>query len=477
MTRARSLLVLATGWACHVLQAQCGLVLTSGSAQEDCSNYAAPYAQASWSGGTPPFTVSFLTNSGAATQALTSVQDWSGTLTADMFDTQATVTVTDAMGCTDNATVGWMNHVPFQPEFSLTLSCTLGGTLRWTGMNFTGWTSPQATYCPGPFTYCLHNLTTGTTWNGAVSSDWVQESPSSWRFNQGLPGGDYAVDIFPTNVSPGPSCNTGIQIDCYFPSYFTVPISPGDCGINFQLRAALSGALPGGTFMSDQLRTSGLIPATEPYSALGYAYVGAAPGASLVPALLTATGNNAIVDWVVVELRSAGNAGTVLHSRPALIQRDGDVVGLNGAAYINAPLAAGNYYVALRHRNHLGIMTASARALALDPTAAIVDLRLSSTATYGTAARVAVGTVQCLWPGDATGNGTIKYTGAGNDRDPIILAVGGSTPNNTVPNVYDRRDTNLDGVIKYTGAANDRDIILTNVGSTTPNNTRTQQLP
>ena len=47
----------------------------------------------------------------------------------------------------------------------------------------------------------------------------------------------------------------------------------------------------------------------------------------------------------------------------------------------------------------------------------------------------------------------------------------------TLPNVYDRRDTNLDGVIKYTGTASDRDIILTNVGSTTPNNTRTQQLP
>ena len=60
---------------------------------------------------------------------------------------------------------------------------------------------------------------------------------------------------------------------------------------------------------------------------------------------------------------------------------------------------------------------------------------------------------------------------------PILTAVGSTTPNNTVPNVYDRRDTNLDGVIKYTGTASDRDIILTNVGSTTPNNTRTQQLP
>ena len=82
-----------------------------------------------------------------------------------------------------------------------------------------------------------------------------------------------------------------------------------------------------------------------------------------------------------------------------------------------------------------------------------------------------------LWPGDATGNGQVRYTGSANDRDPLLIAVGSTTPNNTMTNVYDRRDTNLDGVIKYTGAGNDRDIILTNVGSTTPNNTRTQQLP
>ena len=82
-----------------------------------------------------------------------------------------------------------------------------------------------------------------------------------------------------------------------------------------------------------------------------------------------------------------------------------------------------------------------------------------------------------MWSGDANGDGSLKYTGTNNDRDPILIAVGSTTPNNTVNGVYDRRDTNLDGVIKYTGTGNDRDIILTNVGSTTPNNTRTQQLP
>ena len=78
--------------------------------------------------------------------------------------------------------------------------------------------------------------------------------------------------------------------------------------------------------------------------------------------------------------------------------------------------------------------------------------------------------------GDVTFNGTVRYTGTGNDRDPIILRVGGSTPNNTVSG-YWREDVNMDGVVKYTGTANDRDIILTNVGSTTPNSTRVATLP
>jgi len=38
-------------------------------------------------------------------------------------------------------------------------------------------------------------------------------------------------------------------------------------------------------------------------------------------------------------------------------------------------------------------------------------------------------------------------------------------------------DANLDGQVKYTGASNDRDPILVNIGGTVPTNTRVQQLP
>ena len=83
---------------------------------------------------------------------------------------------------------------------------------------------------------------------------------------------------------------------------------------------------------------------------------------------------------------------------------------------------------------------------------------------------------QALWAGDVTFKGESKYTGASNDRDPILVTVGSTTPNNTV-NAYSTRDVNLDGTVKYTGSGNDRDPILVNVGSTTPNSTRLEQLP
>ena len=51
------------------------------------------------------------------------------------------------------------------------------------------------------------------------------------------------------------------------------------------------------------------------------------------------------------------------------------------------------------------------------------------------------------------------------------------TSNNTVTNTYSTRDVNMNGQVKYTGSGNDRDPVLVNVGNTTPNATRTEQLP
>lgn len=250
----------------------------------------------------------------------------------------------------------------------------------------------------------------------------------------------------------------------------------GDPQVILSARALLDGPFDQavGT-MTDDLRSAGLLPLMEPYSTFGATFVGNGGGESTTSAVLAVTGNNAIVDWVVVELRDPVAPATVLASRAALLQRDGDIVDLDGISALQVYGNAQLYHVAVRHRNHLGVMTASPLQLSTGPT--ILDLSDASTASFGTNACKAVGGRMVLWAGDVSGNGQVKYTGAGNDRDVVLQAIGGSTPTNTVAHVYSATDVNMDGTIQYTGAGNDRDPILSTIGGSTPTMVRHQQLP
>lgn len=245
--------------------------------------------------------------------------------------------------------------------------------------------------------------------------------------------------------------------------------------VQVALRVFLEGPLnETGTLMNDDLRVGGLVPSTEPYTELGYSFVGPTTN-TVAPAVLAVTGNNAVVDWVIVELRDNSTPATIVASQPALVQRDGDVVATDGSSPVAFQVAPGTYRVALRHRNHLGAMTAA--GIALSPTPATVDLTAGATATFGTDARKTIGSARALWAGDVNYSGELLYTGAGNDRDPILSAIGGTIPTNTVSGQYRQEDVNLDGTVRYTGTANDRDPILQNIGGVVPTATRVEQLP
>ena len=109
-------------------------------------------------------------------------------------------------------------------------------------------------------------------------------------------------------------------------------------------------------------------------------------------------------------------------------------------------------------------------------TPTVLDLTNGSVATYGTNAQKTSGAVRLLWAGNVVPDGSLKYAGASNDRDPILVRIGGTVPTATA-NGYYPEDVTLDGVVKYAGASNDRDPILVNVGGTVPTATRVQQLP
>ena len=70
----------------------------------------------------------------------------------------------------------------------------------------------------------------------------------------------------------------------------------------------------------------------------------------------------------------------------------------------------------------------------------------------------------------------VSYVGGNNDRDRILVRVGGSTPTNVVTGYY-AEDVNLDGFVKYVGENNDRDPILQLIGGSTPTNVVVGQAP
>lgn len=272
---------------------------------------------------------------------------------------------------------------------------------------------------------------------------------------------------------------------------FTVSltVTTGDCSstlthlvevtspaLPLRAKVLLQGAFDAASdLMRDDLRTAGLLPLVEPYTALGL--VPDNTEASTWPAVLAVSGNDAIVDWVLVELRSADDAATVVGAQAALVQRDGDVVGMDGNGAVFFPQAPDNYHIAVRHRNHFGVMTRL--PLAMNASTTLLDLTVDGSDTYGTGACTPLGGTpgrQGLWAGDVTGDGTLKYTGADNDRDPILTAIGGTVPTNTITG-YRSEDVNMDGIVKYTGPNNDRDPILMNIGGVVPTNTRVEQLP
>jgi hypothetical protein len=149
-------------------------------------------------------------------------------------------------------------------------------------------------------------------------------------------------------------------------------------------------------------------------------------------------------------------------------------VGTDGATALSFGVGTGNYYVVVRHRNHLGAMTAN--ALSLSATSTTVDLKATTLSTYGTGALKTIGTVRALWAGNVVPDNKLLYTGPGNDRDPILARIGGNMPTNTVAGYYPE-DVTLKGFVQYTGPGNDRDPILVNIGSTVPTYTKLEQLP
>ena len=234
-------------------------------------------------------------------------------------------------------------------------------------------------------------------------------------------------------------------------------------------KVLLGGAMIWSTgLMRENLRQQGLIPGSEPYTAMGLAVENT--GATVSAAQLQVTGSTAIVDWILLELRNNNGGYTVAARRAALLRADGTVVAADGSTPVIFTATTVGKYLVVKHRNHLGVMASAAVAT----NGQVIDFTLTTTGLYGTNPTEINSSKRALWCGEVIADGTVRYAGATNDSDALLVALGNSTT--AVIQGYNRADVNMDGWMKYSGAGNDRDFILATVGGVTTA-IRAAQLP
>jgi uncharacterized repeat protein (TIGR01451 family) len=335
----------------------------------------------------------------------------------------------------------------------ITLRDTLQTNLAFIIGSGAGWTCSAV----GQVVTCVSNnvIVVGST--NAITLTVIALQAGSYANKAGVYGGG---DLVATNVATAKISNrvtTVIGIPC-------ATITP---------KAFLLGALfnTNTALMRDDLRTKGLIPFNQPYGNLEYSDVAYTGTETTTSAVLAVSDNNAIVDWVVVELRDATNPATINYRQAALIQRDGDIVQADGVSPLSfCNLPASQYYVAVRHRNHLGVMTATAIALGANT---LVDFSVSTTNTWKSLnASITsnypqapnINGVYAMWSGNASIDKSVKAQGSNNDQSAIVQSVWNDPGNTSYSNIYSvnkylRSDINMNGVTKMQGTFNDVDYL------------------
>ena len=325
-------------------------------------------------------------------------------------------------------------------------------------------------------------------------------------YTAAVPAGTTTVDIVDATLPAGyiqtegtdptivvvPAGGSASNVDGFVPSY-----------VRLQVRVLLQGALnvipdtyEFTTVMRDDLRVRGLIPTTEPYSTLsGFTHANGGGGETIAaPATVLADfGDDSIVDWVIVQLRDAGDFGALVATRSALVQRDGDVVDVDGVSMLEfASTVPGAYFVSVNHRNHLGAMTAT--AISLSATGTLVDFADVATPLWDQPvgpnydgveqfelfdAGGAPTGLQALWAGDVhrydaatampSESSAVNFAGENNDVDPVFNEVDGAPGNAFFRSKayiyvgYHSGDVNMNGETIFAGENNDVDLIYNNV--------------
>ncbi|MEZ4909151.1 MAG: hypothetical protein R2771_16250 [Saprospiraceae bacterium] len=233
-------------------------------------------------------------------------------------------------------------------------------------------------------------------------------------------------------------------------------------GMNFygkllSLKAFLQSAF-NGTDMSTTLNTLNLIPLTSPY--------GTGDVVSAIP-----TG---ITDWIKIEIRDDNDPSTILKTYSKFIMNNGFIVesdGISTPRFKDSPTSG---YIAIRHRNHLGIRTNASINLNNNSN---FDFTTSPSLTYGTNSMKELSSgIWGMIGGNTNNNVNIRYLGPSNDNNYLLNTILNGNKNSVLNNVYNDGDLNMNGTVRYLGTNNDNNFLLNTILEGDKNNVIFEQL-
>ena len=230
-------------------------------------------------------------------------------------------------------------------------------------------------------------------------------------------------------------CDTSVAV------HLLVVTEPVPTGIRLSPVVLLQGAMEGDS-MRTLLLTRGLLPLDHPFTGAGW---GSVPCDSVVMM------PDGTVDWVLIELRRGTADSTVQARKAGLLRNTGAVTETDGISPLHFPtVLPGDYFIVVRHRNHLPVM--SATPVGLGSTVVNFDFTTAAAQCSGSDVALLAGGRYAMVAGNADGNGGIGAT----DLAFIRLNVGAALG-------YALADVDLNGTVGT------EDILLTrtNIGRIT----------
>ncbi len=173
----------------------------------------------------------------------------------------------------------------------------------------------------------------------------------------------------------------------------------GDQSDRLHVRVFIEGLMSNDANMKSDLSQMGLLPNSQPFFEAPWWY-------STNQTIKSTVQTNNVADWILFELRDKNNPAIVKFQKAMLARTDGLLMDEHGSLGIDLSSMAGSeYFIALHHYNHLGII--SRNAVKINEVGTF-DFTVSKTSTSGNDQQKQINGRYAMIAGDYDHNGIIN---------------------------------------------------------------------